>query len=83
MAALFQPLRRRVRAVIDRHFYRRQYDAGRTVAAFSDHLRSEVDLNRLAGDLVDVVNSTVQPAHVSLWLRPSKSASKPKPDAER
>ena len=55
MAALFQPLRRRVRAVIDRSFYRRQYDAGRTVAAFSDHLRSEVDLNRLAGDLVEVV----------------------------
>jgi hypothetical protein len=79
MAALFQPLRRRVRAAIDHRFYRRQYDASRTVAAFSDRLRSEVDLGRLTGDLVEVVDSTMQPAHVSLWLRPTGAAKQPAP----
>jgi hypothetical protein len=70
IAALFRPLRRRLQSIIDRRFYHRKYDAASVMTAFSASLRNEVDLATLSEHLIAVVEETMQPAHILLWIRP-------------
>jgi hypothetical protein len=76
VAALFQPARHRIQAVVDRRFNRRKYNAAKTIESFSARLRDQVDLDTLAGELLVVTDATMEPTTVSLWLRPPDEVSR-------
>jgi hypothetical protein len=82
VAALFQPARRRIQAVVDRRFNRRKYNTAQTVQAFSTRLRDQVDLDTLSTELLAVVDQTMEPTRISLWLRPAPSGSSGTPRSE-
>jgi hypothetical protein len=82
VAALFQPARRRIQTAVDRRFNRRKYNTAQTIEAFNAHLRNEVDLDTLAPELLAVVDQTMEPTRVSLWLRPSAPGSSGPPRSE-
>jgi hypothetical protein len=81
VAALFQPLRRRIQGAVDRRFNRRRYNAANTIDAFSNRLREQVDLDTLSAQLLGVVDQTMQPTKASLWLRPPTSRSREEVDS--
>jgi hypothetical protein len=83
LAALFSPLRRHIQTANDKRFYRRKYDAVKTLAAFSAQMRDEVELNRSTDDLLAVVKETIQPAHALLWLRPAERQARRERIAEK
>jgi hypothetical protein len=79
IAAMFEPLRRRIQAFVDRSFYRSKYDAEKTLEAFSSKLKNEIDLEALNGEVISVIRDTMQPSHVSLWLRPDSALQRRQP----